>query len=442
MKIQNARTCLRAALLLALAVLGGNILAQAQTLTTIHSFTGASGQGEYPYPYGRLPFDNNGALYGTTAGGGTAYNGTVYQLAPPAEQGGAWTENVLYRFAGGADGRQPSMGVAFDHIGNLYGTTQFGGNVQACGGGCGTIFELSPPTQPGGQWTHTVLYTFEGSFDGQYPGELLFGANGALYGTTNSGGTPGVLCHSSSRIKFGCGTVFEFTPPAEKGGSWTKTVLYTFPGFAHDGTGPDAEITFDSQGNLYSTTGGGTKGYGTVFLLTPPSGSGAWTETVLHDFTGGSDGGYPGGTVTLGANGVLYGTGSYSGVANSSGVVFQLTPPEQSGGAWTETVLHTFPAFKGDATTPASTLAIDQNGNLYGTSLFGGSTACYLGCGTIFKMAPPVGIGEWTEAILHNLGNSKQNPNGSIVEFHDGLLFGTTMFLGASDVGTVFTLVP
>ena len=433
---------MRAAVLLAVAV-SGDILARAQTLTTIWSFTGSNGDGQYPFSQGHLPFDNNGALYGTTAGGGgSGNNGTVFQLVPPSVQGGAWTENVLYRFAGGADGRQPGMGVVFDQIGNLYGTTQFGGNAQVCGGGCGTIFELSAPAQPGGQWAHTVLYTFQGSFDGQYPGEVVFGPNGVLYGTTNSGGTPGVLCHSNQRIKYGCGTVFEFAPPAQKGGSWTKTVLYTFPGFKGDGTGPGSEITFDSQGNLYGVSASGTGGYGTVFQLAPPAQSGgAWKETVLHDFTGGSDGGYPGGTVTLGPNGVLYGVASYSGVANASGLVFQLTPPAQSGGAWTETVLHNFPGFKGDATTPATTLAIDQNGNLYGTSVFGGSNACYLGCGTIFKLAPPAG-GAWTETVLHDLGNSGQNPNSSLVVFHNGLLYGTTTYLGALDVGSVFTLVP
>jgi hypothetical protein len=123
-------------------------------------------------------------------------------------------------------------------------------------------------------------------------------------------------------------------------------------------------------------------------------------------------------------------------------VIYQLAPPQQTGGAWTETVLHTFPGFRGDATTPSTTLAIDQSGNLYGTSVFGGSTACYLGCGAIFKLAPPSGGGAWTETVLYDLGNSGQNPNSSIVVFHRGLLYGTTTYLGASDVGSVFTLVP
>jgi uncharacterized repeat protein (TIGR03803 family) len=439
--MQNVRTCLRIGLLLALAAFGGNRLAQAQALTTLHSFTGANGDGEIPFPEGQLSFDNNGSIYGTAASGGDNYNGIVYQLVPPATQGGAWTEHVLYEFAGGTDGRQPSVGVVFDHLGNLYGSTQFGGNAQACGGGCGTIFELSPPAQSGGAWTHTVLYTFEGGFDGQYPGEMLFGTNGDLYSTTTSGGTPGVLCHSNQRIKFGCGTVFQFSPPAQKGGSWTKTVIYTFPGFKGDGTGPGTEFTFDSEGNIYGMTGGGTSGYGTVYELSP-EGNGAWKETILHDFTGGADGGYPGGTVTLGPDGVLYGAASYSGVPNDSGLIFQLSPPAQSGGTWTETVLHNFPASKSDGNTPATTMTIDQNGNLYGTTDFGGLSNCNGSCGIIFKLAPPVGGGQWTETVLHDLGNSGQDPNGCIVYFRNGLLYGTTMFLGSADEGTVFTLVP
>jgi hypothetical protein len=157
-----------------------------------------------------------------------------------------------------------------------------------------------------------VLYTFQGGVDGQYPGEVLFGANGVLYSTTNSGGAdPGVLCHSNSRIKFGCGTVFEFTPLAEKAGAWTKTVLYTFPEQAGGGQHPSTEVVFDSQGNLYGTAGACSKGFGMVFELTPPAGgSGAWTETVPYNFTGGSDGAYPGAGVVLGPNGVLYGTAS------------------------------------------------------------------------------------------------------------------------------------
>ena len=408
----------------------------AQTLTTIHSFSGATADGEYPFPVGHLPFDANGALYGTTGGGGTSQFGTVYQLVP---SGSSWQEKILYNFTGYADGRQPSAGLVFDQNGNLYGTTAFGGNTQACGGGCGTVFELSPPSQPGGAWTETVLHTFQGSFDGQYPGEVVFGPNGSLFGTTQQGGTPGVLCHTNHRIMYGCGTVYELTPPAQKGGSWTKTVIHSFPASSADGTGPSGEITFDSSGNIYSVAGGGASHYGIAYQLAPPSGSGSWTETIMHTFTGGSDGGNPGGTLVAGASGVFYGTASYSGVANATGVAFQLT---QSGSTWTEKVIHTFPASSGDGTTPASTLAIDASGNLYGTTDFGGSKSCNLGCGTVFKLAPPSGSGAWTETILHDWANSGQSPNETFVTLHNGLLVGVTFYLGSANLGSVFTLTP
>ena len=438
--MHNIKIFLRAALLLAVAVSASSILAQAQTLTTIHSFTGNHGDGEQPYPQ-NLPIDSNGAIYGTTVTGGSTQWGTVFQLVPPTKQGGAWTENVIYTFAGGADGAFPQSGVVLDQNGNLYGTTSEGGISQytPCGGGCGTVFELSPPAQPGGPWTHTVLYAFQGSYDGQRPGEVAFGPNGLLYGITSDGGTPAFPCKPQyPRIKYGCGTVFQLTPPGKKGGGWTKTILYTFPGATNDGLYPDPDVTFDSLGNLYGMTGSGgtagTAGYGIVFQLTPHS-----KETVLYDFTGGSDGGYPGEGVVLGANGVLYGTDSYSGALNASGVVFQLTPPTSGGGAWTETVLHTFPAFGGDGTTPVSTLALDPSGNLYGTTDYGGST----GCGTVFKLAPPSGAGAWTETVLQDWACANTgSANESRVVYHNGLLYGTTVYLGSADLGQAFTLVP
>ena len=435
MRPRTASLC--SCLAIVLTAAGPKGMVHAQTLTTLHSFSGSTADGAYPFPAGHIPFDASGALYGATGGGGTSQFGTIYQLAP---QGSGWAETILYNFSGGADGRQPSSGLVLDASGNIFGSTAFGGNLQLCGGGCGTIFELSPPAHPGGAWTEQVLYTFQGGFDGQYPGEMVIGVNGSLFGTTSSGGTPGVQCHSNSKLKFGCGTVFELTPPSQKGGSWTKTVLHTFPATSADGTSPSNEITIDSAGNIYSVTGSGGSGhYGIAYLLTAPSGNGSWTETILHSFTGGSDGGYPGGTLVAGANGTWYGTGSYSGTANASGVVFQLT---SSGGTWTEKVIHTFPASKGDGTTPASTMAIDASGNLYGTTDFGGSTSCYEGCGTVFKLAPPSGSGSWTETILHDWANSGQTPNESQVILHNGLLLGETMFLGSADLGSVFTLTP
>ncbi len=436
MKMHSAKNYWRLALLLAVAIYSGNVLAQNNAATTtaptsIWSFTGGNGDGEYPN--GPVVFDSIGAMYGATEGGGTASNGAVFQLVPPTVTGGPWTESVLYDFQGGGDGRQPND-VLFGQGGVLYGATRFGGNVQNCGGGCGTVFELTPPAHAGSAWTHSVLYTFQGGYDGQAPGNLVL-ANGLLYSVSSGGPPASYPCR-----KVGCGTIFQLTPPTKQGGSWTKTILHTFPTGTTDGRSPNVDVLFDSSGNLYGTTYyGGTSNYGTVFQLVKAGST--WTETVLHNFTGGSDGGYPIGGLVVGSNGMLYGTASYSGVANDSGTVFQLTPPSVAGGAWTYTVLHTFAGGK-DGATPASTLALDYSGNLYGTTYNGGSTACYLGCGTVFKLAPPSGSGAWTETVLNNWPSSGQNPNASIVVFNNGLLYGTTFYLGAADVGSAFTLVP
>jgi uncharacterized repeat protein (TIGR03803 family) len=416
---------------LAAALCAVSILAQqeaaAATPTTIWSFTGTVGDGQYPS--GPVIFDSGGAMYGTTEVGGTSSSGTVFKLAPPPVAGGAWTESVLYSFGGGSDGRQPSTGVVFDSSGALYGTTYDGGTIN----NYGTVFQLTPPAA-GSTWNHSVIYTFQGVYDGQNPGAVVF-RNGLLYGTTPAGGPASPPCN-----RIGCGTVFELAPPGKKGSSWTKTVLYSFPGSLTDGRSPNSDIVFDSNGALYGTTdAGGTSNYGTVFQLTPPAkAGGSWTYKVLHNFTGGSDGGYPIGGLVVGSNGALYGTASYSGVANDSGTAFQLTPPARAGGAWSYSVIHTFAGGK-DGATPASTPVFDTSGNLYGTTWSGGSSACYTGCGTIFKLAPPSGGGAWSETVLYAWPS---NPQSSIVVFKGGLLYGTTFYLGAANVGSVFELAP
>jgi hypothetical protein len=168
MKTLNAKTCLRVAVLL--AGVSCCVLTRAQTLTTLHNFTGANGHGELPYAQ-NLPMDANAAIYGTTAGGGSTQWGTVFQVARPTKQGGAWIENVIYTFQGNADGAQLQTGLVFDQKGNLYGGPCSAANQSACGGGCGTVYELAPPAKQGGSWTKTILHTFPGETnDGQNPG--------------------------------------------------------------------------------------------------------------------------------------------------------------------------------------------------------------------------------------------------------------------------------
>jgi uncharacterized repeat protein (TIGR03803 family) len=263
-------------------------------------------------PHAGLISDQSGALYGTTAGGGANGHGTVFKLTPPSVSGGAWTEPVLYSFTGDAN---PSV-LIFDASGALYGMTLYGGASSG-----GTVFQLRPPSTPGGNWTETLLYSFSGGSDGARPeAGLILDATGALYGTTLYGGV------------YNIGTVYKLTPPTVAGGLWTETVLYRFGSTVGDGAFPLSSLLFDASGALYGTTGaiavggGGGSGNGTVFKLLPPTAtSGKWTETVLHNFSGG-DGAQPEAGLIADASGALYGTTNTGGSA-SQGTVFQLTLP-------------------------------------------------------------------------------------------------------------------
>src|ERR1039458_9150522 len=323
-------------------------------------------------PYAGLIFDAAGNLYGTTGFGGTYRRGPVFELTPAG--GGSWTETVLYSFGNGTDGVTPYAGLIFDAVGNLYGTTFFGGTYRN-----GTVFELTPAA--GGGWTEKVLHNFNDNgtgADGANPyAGLVFDGAGNLYGTTQSGGT-----------NSGWGTVFELTPTA--GGSWTEKVLYNFCSQANctDGGSPEGGLIFDAAGNLYGTTvEGGTGGsWGAVFELTPAAGGG-WTEQVLLTFDG-TDGQYPYGGLIFDAAGNLYGTASYGGTYDY-GTVFELMPSR--GGGWTETVLHNFNDNGTDGYWPFAGLTFDAVGNLYGTTYGGGVyTSCtngsFLGCGTVFEL--------------------------------------------------------
>jgi hypothetical protein len=273
-------------------------------------------------PMGELAFDPKGNLYGVTCCSGGNKVGLVFELTPAA--GRRWTETVLYAFTGGNDGGLPEAGLLIDMQGNIYGTT-VGGGARSCPGGCGVVFELSPPAVEGDPWTETVLYTFAGGSDGAFPrGQLVFDSDGALYGTTEQGGSVG--SHDPPSFVC-CGTVFKLSPPVRAGGAWAKTVIYSFSGNT-DGEEPMAGVVFDNFGNLYGTTmfgGAGStcfEGCGTVFELKPTSSG--WSESILHAFDG-KDGSLPLGPVTLDSLGNVYGV-TYGGGTNLYGAVFEITP--------------------------------------------------------------------------------------------------------------------
>jgi len=268
--------------------------------TVLQSFNEANGS----YPYSEVTVDQAGNLYGTVRSGGERDDGAVYELT---FFNGGWTESTAYSFSG-SDGQYPLAGVIFDNMGNLYGTTLAGGSS-----GYGTVFQLVPAN---GGWRENILYTFQDGNDGAAPyAGLIFDPSGNLYGATVGGG------------RNGGGTVFELTP---SNGSWALKTLYSFNTGAHGCGGPNGTLVMDGAGNVYGTTcSEGAYGYGNVFELTPSGNS--WTYTSLHDFTGGSDGAMPYGSVAIDANGKLYGTASQGGTGCAPygcGVVWEITPQQ------------------------------------------------------------------------------------------------------------------
>lgn len=385
--------------------------------------------------------DRAGNLYGTTFnGGGSAGAGTVYELSPPAQQGGAWTETILYSFSYSllSNGIGPLAGLAMDSGGNLYGTTWLGGPQ-----GSGVAFELSPPTVQGGAWSYAILYAFGGSGLSSPEARLVLDQAGNLYGTTVSGGTGG--CAG------GCGGVFKLAPPAQKGGSWTQTVLFNFTGSFDTGGGTTGGVTLDAHGALYGTTYQGSGGQsGTVFRLTPPKSGTLWNHTVLYAFAGFADGADPQAEVVFDKNGNLYGMTSYGGSGGSNcfgspcGTVFQLTPTPT--GPWTHTVLYSFNGGT-DGGYPGRALTLDAAGNLYGTTGIGGNPNCTGGngdgCGTVFQLAPPSVQGEsWSETILHRFNGGADGVGPGGLTFGKGRLLYGPAAIGASNDGLVFAVSP
>ncbi|MGB6677048.1 MAG: choice-of-anchor tandem repeat GloVer-containing protein [Terriglobales bacterium] len=368
----------------------------AWTEALIYEFQG-KGANDGELPNSGLIMDKAGNLYGVTAYGGTgnctllgvaAGCGTVYELSPPQQQGGAWTETILYSFPTTKQGYLPNGNLVLDKAGNLYGATTFGGTKDGgCngfyGGQCGVIFELSPPKKPGGAWTEKTLHSFANIPDGAEPnGGLILDSKGTIYGTTYYGG---YNCpHNSNQ---GCGTAFELQPPTKKGGEWMETVLHRFKRDSSDGGDPMAGLRFDVAGYLYGTTlNGGPGQYGTVFCLRPPSkGARDWVETVLYGFGDGQQGADPEAGLIFDAHGDLYGTAL--GGETHGGVVFRLKPPKR-GDSWPLTVLYNFTKSP-DADHPTAGLVFDAKGNLYSTTEWGGTgQTCQGGCGTVFEISP------------------------------------------------------
>jgi len=419
---QRNNFSLRVGLAIAFGVTLGIVLtvapvAQAQTLSTIHTFTGT--------PDGATPFqsdllDIGGTLYGTTGAGGAFGFGTIFKISSTGK------ETVLYSFTGGTDGGQPSSGLVRDKSGNVYGTTFNGGDLSCVLlnlVGCGVVYEFNASGL-------TVLYTFTGGADGAWPQGVILDAVGNVYGSTFFGGTSPSCPLGSNE----CGVIFELT---KQGSTWNESVLYNFQG-GTDGGEPNGFISMDRSGNIYGATviGGNNAdcagpGCGVIFKLAKGG-----QETALYTFTGGADGAGPNGALLIGAKG-LYGTayagGDLSCSNNSSvgcGVVFKITP------AGKETVIYTFKGTP-DAANPSYGFVADSKGNGYNTTIYGGAS----GVGTVFEVTS-----KGHEKVLYSFtgGTDGAYPQSGIALDSKGNLFSNTAFGGdaSCDCGTVFQIAP
>ena len=345
----------------------------------------------------------------------------------------AQQERVVYTFTDRIGGLGPQGGLVFDKAGNIYGVTSEGGQFRD-----GTVFKLT--INANGGPVESVLHSFKpGGQDGLSPnGGLILDASGNLYGTTYSGGNRPCTHYSGTH---GCGTVYELIPQPD--GTWAEQVLHDFTGGGGDGTNPYAGLVFDAAGNLYGTTyyGGDTKecgkaGCGTVFELTPGA-DGTWQEKILLNFHPHA-GTNPDAALTLDASGNLYGTTLYGGTG-FNGTVFELTP--STSGEWNETVLHNFSSGPSDGATPESGVTFDGGGNLYGTTFLGGDA----GYGILYELTPSGG-GIWTETVVHNfqpnLIDGAQPGPGALVFDSAGNLYGATGTGGTSFQGAVFEFTP
>ena len=377
----------------ALALAIQPLSAQARSYKVLYSFTNDSAAGENPSS--SLVRDPEGNLYGIALGG-TFGRGIVFEL------GNTGQESVLYNFRGSdGDGDVPDSMSFRDAAGNLFGTTFQGGAYSF-----GTVFKLDT------QGAETIVYNFcrkTPCTKGAYPGGVIPGKNGSMYGITYAGG------NFSCEIT-GCGTVFKINHYGD------LTLLHAFGGANGDGQNPNAGLVLDESGNVYGTTmWGGADGRGVVFKMT----SGG-SETVEYSFQGAADGEYPNGGLIQDGKGNLYGTANLGGAYNY-GTVFKITASGEF------TVLYSFPGGVSGA-NPYANLTLDQQGNIFGVTAAGGVH----NFGIIFKLDA-----SGDEQVLHNFGEERDgvHPSGLVIDA-SGNLYGTTYQGGKYNYGCIFQVVP
>jgi uncharacterized repeat protein (TIGR03803 family) len=382
---------------------------KAQTYMQLNALTPSAGS----EPAAGLLQDATGNLYGTTQYGGKDGYGTVFERTASGQL------TTLYSFKGQGDGGRPASTLILGTDGNVYGTTQYGGDMRCTvvtgQVGCSVVFRLTPSGQ------ETPLHVFKGyPSDGSLPvgGLVLNSTTGIAYGATGAGGRGSLgtaytinLSTGEETVLYNCneygggtptgplvmdatgnlygvgeygtgdlaeGELFKLTPTGEE--ITLEDMDTTF------GNYPTGTLAIDAEGNLYGATSqGGNEDKGIVFEYTSVLGL-----TVLHSFTGtGTDGSTPYGGVTLGSNGDLYGT-TYSGGRSNLGTVYQIVLS-----AGTYSTMYSFRGFtrgNPDGEYPAAPVILGPTGTLYGTTEQGGNPSCTTngaaGCGEIFQIVP------------------------------------------------------
>jgi uncharacterized repeat protein (TIGR03803 family) len=304
-------------------------------------------------------------------------------------------EKVIYQFAGGASGSNPTGALAIDPVGNLYGAAEGGAN------GCGVIFKVTP------KGSETIVYAFKCAAAGMYPRSTLIRAPGdLLFGTTFEGGE---ACNSEAPL--GCGTVFQ----VDKRGA--ETVLYTFTG-QQDGWEPSGSLVRDKAGNLYGTTveGGANLG-GTLFELSPTGSPGATYQfSVLAPYSIGA--------ISLDEAGNIYGLTQVGG-SNDQGALYKVTP------TGVRSLLYSFTG-GADGSQPLVPPTLDSAGNIYGVASQGGGRQD----GTIFKFDTSDVL-----TVLHTfIGSDGATPTGTLALGAKGILFGTAYYGGGNGDGSAYAL--
>ncbi len=374
-----------------------------QTFTTLYTFTGTNSSPANPYA--GLIQDKTGNLYGTTLNGGLASHGTVFKL----DTAGVLT--TVHSFGARGDGIKPYAGLVRDGAGNLFGMTPWGVGRKA---GNGIIYRIETTGK------EAIPYRFTGGADGGNPhGGLIRDQSANLYGGTETGG------------KHGCGVVFKLNNGVE-------TTLYTFTGSEVNGDGCSVagNLVRDDIGNLYGTTsfGGNLPGCGTVFKLDTGG-----NETILHAFNcSGTDGSVPQAGLILDSVGYLYGT-TMNSSPMGAGTVFKI---DTAGSNYS--LLYTFSG-GADGGTPLGPVIMDNAGNLYGTTRYGGDLSCGAprGCGVVFKLTST-----GKETVLHTFsGPDGMVPSSGLLRDGAGNLYGTAPRggnggCGGSGCGVIFKITP